>query len=54
MAVTDLRDAEAAFRKLTSDVPDADLQAAIGHVPAAYTDYISKTLSAPPIRRFAV
>lgn len=47
-AVTDLREAEAEFRKaaLTPGAPIGDLQAAIGRAPVAYADYQEKAAGA--------
>jgi hypothetical protein len=47
-AVTDLRDAEAEFRKaaLTPGTPVGDLQAAISRAPMAYADYLEKATGA--------
>lgn len=47
-AVTDLREAEAEFRKaaLTPGAPLGDLQALIGRAPTAYADYLEKVTGA--------
>jgi hypothetical protein len=47
-AVTDLRDAEAEFRKaaLTPGAPNNGLQAAIDRAPVAYADYLEKATGA--------